>query len=96
MGSEMCIRDRVEANDPATAAATQSRKPGISDYVKALLVRIEENTFASNGLLPDSFTISDGTLASLVNCALDLDVGELVDAGFIKRFRQRQREAKAS
>ncbi|WP_234710501.1 hypothetical protein [Pseudomonas amygdali] len=86
----------VEANDPATAAATESRKPGISDYVKALLVRIEENTFSSNGLLPDNFTISDGTLVSLVNCALDLDVDELVDAGFIKRFRQRQREAKAS
>lgn len=86
----------VVANDPATAAATESRKPGLSDYVKAVLVRIEENTFSSYGLLPNNFALSDGALASLVNCALDLDADEIVDAAFIKRFRQRQRAVKAS
>ena len=34
-------------------------------------------------------------LASLVNCALYLDVDELVDAGFIKRFHEGERTAKA-
>ncbi len=34
---------------------------------------------------------SSGFSARLVNCALDLDVGKLIDAGFIKRIRQRQR-----
>lgn len=86
----------VVANDPATAAATESRKPGLSDYVKAVLVRIEENTVSSHGLLPDNFALSDGALASLVSCALDLDADEIVDASFIKRFRQRQRAVKST
>ncbi|MSU96792.1 hypothetical protein EB795_23210 [Pseudomonas mandelii] len=86
----------VVANELATAAVTESRKPGLSDYVKAMLVRIEENTVSSHGYIPDNFTISDAALTSLVSCALDLDVDELVDAGFIKRFRQRQRAVKSS
>lgn len=86
----------VVANDPVTAAATASRKPGLSDYVKAVLVRIEENTVSTHGLLPDNFALSDGALASLVSCALDLDADEIVDASFIKRFRQRQRAVKST
>lgn len=83
-------------NDPATAAATESRKSGLSDYVKAVLIRMEENIVSSHGFISDNFTISDGALASLVNCALELDADELVDVGFIKRFRSGQREVKSA
>jgi len=75
---------------------TRASVPGLSDYVKAVLVRIEENTVSSHGLLPDNFALSDGALASLVSCALDLDADEIVDASFIKRFRQRQRAVKST
>lgn len=80
----------VTANDPATEAATASRKSGRSDFVKAFLARIDDNRVRECGFMPNSFALSDGSLASLVNCGLDLAVDELVDADFIKRFRQRQ------
>lgn len=84
----------VTANNPTTAAATESRKPGRSDFVKAFLARIDDNKVKERGFIPNGFTLSDSGLASLVNCGLDLAVDELVDADFIKRFRQRQRQAK--
>jgi hypothetical protein len=84
----------VTASDPATAAATASRKPGRSDFVKAFLARIDDNRVRECSFIPNSFALSDSSLASLVNCGLDLAVDELADADFIKRFRQRQRQAK--
>lgn len=85
----------VTANDPATEAATASRKSGLSDFVRAFLARIDDNRVRECGFIPNSFALSDGSLASLVNCGLDLAVEELVDADFIKRFRQRERQAKS-
>lgn len=84
----------ITANDPATAAATESRKSGRSDFVKAFLARVDDNRVKECGFIPSGFALSDSGLASLVNCGLDLAVDELVDADFIKRFRQRQRQAK--
>lgn len=52
-----------------------------------MLARVEENMVSSHGFISDNFTISDGALASLVNCVLELDADEPVDAGFIKHFR---------
>lgn len=87
-------RAEVTAYDEATAVATESRKSGRSDFVKAFLARIGDNRVRECGFIPDSFGLSDGAMASLVNCGLDLKVDELVNADFIKRFRQRQRQAK--
>ncbi|KPU62128.1 hypothetical protein AN403_6164 [Pseudomonas fluorescens] len=87
-------RAQVTANDPATAAATESRKSGRSDFVKALLARIDDNRVRAGGFISNGFSLSDSGLASLVNCGLDLAFDELVDADFIKRFRQRQRQVK--
>ncbi len=84
----------ISANDPATAAATESRKSGRSDFVKAFLARVDDNKVREYGVIPNSFTLSDSALASLVNCGLALEFDELVDADFIKRFRQRQRQSK--
>lgn len=87
-------RAEVTAYDEATAVATESRKSGRSDFVKALLARLDDSKVSACGFIPNSFALSDSALASLVNCGLDLNVDELVDADFIKRFRQRQRQAK--
>jgi hypothetical protein len=83
-------RAEVTNYDETTAVATESRKSGRSDFVKALLARIDDNRVRARGFIPNSFALSDGGLASLVNCGLDLSVDELVDGDFIKRFRQRQ------
>ncbi|MGP5355657.1 hypothetical protein [Pseudomonas helleri] len=86
-------RAEVTATDPATAAATASRKSGRSDFVRAFMTRIDGSRIKNCGYIPDEFTLSDSGMASLVNCGLDLAVDEMVNAEFIKRFRQRQRQA---
>lgn len=82
----------VYAQDSATASATESRRSGLSDFLKAFFVRLTENSVREHGFIPNDFIVSDNTLASLVNCALDLDADKLIDGDFIKRFRQRERE----
>lgn len=82
------------ASDPLTAIATSASRPSLADFVKALLEAIEENGFHNYGLLPKDFKITDNTLASLVNCSLDLDPDSLVDGPYIKRFRQRNSKIK--
>lgn len=83
----------ITANSDATAAATESRKSGLSDFVKAFLARLDDCRVSKYGFVPDDFALSDSSVASLMNCGLDLSVDELVDADFMKRFRQRQRDA---
>ena len=87
-------RAEVTATDPATAAATASRKSGRSDFVRAFMARIDGNRVEECGFIPNDFALSDSGMASLVNCGLDLAPDELVSADFIKRFRQRQRHAR--
>ncbi|MFK0207958.1 hypothetical protein [Agrobacterium sp. NPDC090283] len=86
---------RSLACDPLTAAGTKARRASLSDYFKALFAAIEENSAKGYGFLPLGFKISDGTLASIANCALDLGADDIVDAAYVKRFRQRQREQSA-
>lgn len=81
----------MTASDPLTAAATAAARPSKADFFKALFAAIEENAAENYGQLPSGFKLSDRTLASLGNCALDLGPNDLVDDAYIKRFRQRER-----
>ena len=81
----------VEATDPLTAAATGASRPSRADFFKALFASIEENSARNYGLLPRGFKLTDGTLASLANCTLDLGPYELTDSTYVKRLRQRER-----
>jgi len=80
----------TEPTDALTAAATASARPSKADFFKALFTSIDENS-ASYGQLPRGFKLTDRTLASLANCALDLGPGDLVDDAYVKRLRQRER-----
>lgn len=82
----------VYAQDSATASATESRRPGLSDFLKAFFVRLKNGSVSEHGFIPDDLSVSDNTVASLVNCALNLDADKLIDGDFVKRFRQRERE----
>jgi len=84
----------MEASDPLTAAATSGTRPSKADFFKALFVAIEENRAESYGQLPSDFKLTDRTLASLANCALDLGPDDLVDDAYMKRLRQRERNAR--
>lgn len=81
----------VYARDAVTASATSSARPGLYDFLRALLAQIKENSVGSGGFIPKTFRITDGTLASLVNCVLELKMEDLIDATYIKRFRQAER-----
>lgn len=81
----------LEATDPLTAAATSATRSSKADFFKALFAAIEENGAKNYGQLPRGFGLTDRTLASLANCALDLGPEDLVDEAYVKRLRQRER-----
>lgn len=82
----------TEASDPLTAASTEASRPSLADFFKALFAAIDENCKRHYGPLPQGFRASDNTLASLVNCALELDPDGMVDGPYVKRLRQRARD----
>jgi len=84
-------KSRVEATDPLTAAATVASRSSRADFFKALFAAIDENSSENYGQLPKGFKLTDRTLASLANCALDLGPDDLVDDAYMKRLRQRER-----
>jgi hypothetical protein len=86
-------RAKVEATDTITEAATSARRPSKSDFVRALYVALSDRSERNDDRLPIDFKLSDGSMASLVNCLLDLGPDEVVDGAYIKRFRQRERQA---
>lgn len=80
-----------EASDPLTAAATEASRASLTDFFKALFAAIDENSVRFGGFLPVAFLPSDSTLASLVNCALDLPPDGMIDTPYVKQLRQRLR-----
>lgn len=89
--AEDAANARPEASDPITAAATIGNRRSRADFFKALHAAIAENCGGS-GFLPANLKLSDATLASLANCALDLGPDDLATADYVKRLRQRQRQ----
>jgi len=85
-------RAGVAATNELTRAATTGSRGSRADFFKALIAAIEERCTGSHAELPRGFRLSDNSLASLANCALDLGADELVDGAYVKRLRQRQRE----
>lgn len=86
---------QLEATDPITDAATTGIRASRADFFKALFAAIEENSLGSSGFLPAGLKLTDGTMASLANCALDLGPDDLADSSYVKRLRQRQRKARS-
>ncbi|MGE8189503.1 hypothetical protein [Pseudomonas sp. NPDC086278] len=82
------------ARSPAASAATDARRPGLSDFLRAFEAALDENRVRRHGFIPNKFSVSNNSTASLINCALELEVDDLIDGSFVKRFRQRERERK--
>lgn len=85
-------RSMVQPVDPLTEAATRATRESLADFFKALFAAIEENSEHNGGFLPDDFRLTDAGFASLASCALDLGPDEIIDAAYVKRLRQRERE----
>lgn len=84
----------IEATDPLTKAATESSRSSKRDFLRAFMAAIEESSARTCGSFPVDLRITDATIASLTNCALDLEVDQLMTADTIKRFRQGERARK--
>ncbi len=83
----------VKASNPITEAATSAKRSSRSDFVRALYVALAERTERDNDRLPNLFRLTDSSMASLLNCLLNLEADEMIDGPYIKRFRQRDRRA---
>ncbi|MCB1385951.1 MAG: hypothetical protein KDJ29_13925 [Hyphomicrobiales bacterium] len=82
---------KVRASDPLTEVATKAMRRSLADFLKAFIASLEEQKIQNGGLIPSNFRLGDASIASLVNCALDLSVTDMIDAAYVKRFRQRER-----
>lgn len=81
-----------EATDSLTEAATASMRSSMADFYKALFVAIDENSVRKFGHLPRGLRVSDETIATLANCALNLEPAAMMDGPYVKRLRQRIRD----
>lgn len=81
-----------EASDPMTMVGTEARRSSQADYIKALFRAFKDITVGLSGFLPASFSLSDAAYAAIASCALDLVDDDILDADYVKRLRQRERE----
>jgi hypothetical protein len=84
-------RATPKPHDAVTAAGTEGPRAGLVGTFKAFFVALEDSSERNYGLLPRAFELTDGSVASLMSCALGLDPDD-VDSDYVKRLRQRQRE----
>lgn len=78
---------RSTATNPMTAVATRSARASRADFFRVLFASIDE----VRDLLPHGFKLTDSSLASIGNCALDLAPEDMVDSTYVKNLRQRDR-----
>lgn len=85
----------AEPTDRIMAAAMGTRRATAAHFLQALFASIRERSRSLGGMLQEGYKPSDGALAALATCALNLGKDELLDGPFVKRVRQRIREAAA-
>lgn len=83
----------IYATDPLTEAGTRGNRNSRADFFRAWFASIEENGSRFFGFLPDGFRLSDESMATLGDCALGGDPDNPLGADYVKRLRQRAREA---
>lgn len=96
-----CVRTiSVDADDPeilptntTTAAATKGGRAGDADFFKAFNCRLREEGLNFPNLHPSSLKLSNPALAVLASAALGRTDDEMFDADYVKRLRQRERQA---
>ncbi|WP_214169425.1 hypothetical protein, partial [Listeria seeligeri] len=81
----------VHSHDPRSAAMSQTSRPSVADFVRAIEEGIAENQHAGLGGLPASFRLSDESIATLANVLLNLPAESAKDAKYVKNIRERDR-----
>ncbi|MCD0256828.1 hypothetical protein JWH11_01250 [Xanthomonas melonis] len=81
----------VQSHDSRSAAMSQTSRPSVADFVRAIEEGIAENQHCGLGGLPASFRLSDESIAALVNVLLNLPPESAKDAKYVKNIRERDR-----
>lgn len=76
--------------DPVTQAATGSRRKSRADFVRAMLAAFAEACDVYDGWLPQ-LRLTDKSVAAIVNCSLNFDADDCIDAEFVKGVRARDK-----
>ena len=85
------LETKVEARDTWTEASISSKKSSTADFVRTVCKAVEEQTEYSFFGIPNDFKLSDESLATVVNCALNLLDDDIIDSSYVKNVRQRMR-----
>ncbi|ODS23035.1 hypothetical protein AB835_10815 [Candidatus Endobugula sertula] len=66
----------------------------MADHLRVILKAIEDRKHyaAPEYLLPIDFRLSDSSIATVINCTLDLEMDNMLSAENVKRSRQHIRE----
>ena len=83
----------ISASDAITEAGTRSSRSSKADSFRALQSALEEYRGSIHSLIGADFRLSDESWATILNVMLDLGADEQVDGPYIKRLRQRDRDA---
>jgi len=79
----------IEATDIRTGAAIQSSRASKADFVRSILIMIEDIIATPDLGFPQGFKLTDAAIADFVNVSLQLAVEEIVDSTYIKNVRHR-------
>lgn len=91
--AEDAVEVDIVASDAITEAGTRSPRPSKADSFRALQGALEEHRRSSQALIGAEFRLSDESWATILNVILDLHPDEQVDGAYVKRLRQRDRDA---
>lgn len=86
----------VTPSNTLTDAATSNKRESLTDYFKVMFSSFDDRSTRLGGHLPERFTLTDATLATIANVFLDLTPDDLVDAVYVKGLRQRLRKSSAT
>lgn len=86
----------VTPSNTLTDAATSNTRESLTDYFKVMFSSFDDRSTRLGGHLPERFTLTDATLATIANVFLDLAPDDLVDAVYVKGLRQRLRKSSAT
>jgi len=85
---------KITASDLLTESATQSKRPSTADFTRALHAAIDENRGTWSGAIPEDLTLSDQSMANLINILIELPVEKMVDPAHVKNSRSKHKKLK--
>lgn len=83
---------QVDPDTPLIEALTKRQRPSRADFYRALLELIDQNRGCQAPHFPKDFHLTDASLAALGTCLLGLGADASIDAEYVKRFRQREKQ----